>query len=329
MFDATVREGVLRLRRPETRWLSTGWNGGRSRGGTAYNVSVPEGFDRTDLGAYREERLARAGVADDGDPPTLFTGVSMKHARGARRGPVVAYATAGLSNPAMLPVDPTGTANDDDAGSSEPDAEAPVEAPTEGPPRRPGTVNLIVGTTRRLADGAAPLPDRRRALAEADALLDEVTEIAGWYATLRSLVDDDPDDLTRVERLLHGFGYALAHGLFLGASSPKRVVRRLRLAYRSVGVDIDETESEAGAERTTFTCPYRDVGARIYGDKWVCHEKLDRVDDGYVTYLGERGIDYQRPRDCDGSERCYSTVARDGPELWWPKTPPAAVRARS
>jgi len=178
----------------------------------------------------------------------------------------------------------------------------------------------------RLADGAAPLPDRRRALAEADALLDEVTEIAGWYATLRSLVDDDPDDLTRVERLLHGFGYALAHGLFLGASSPKRVVRRLRLAYRSVGVDIDETESEAGAERTTFTCPYRDVGARIYGDKWVCHEKLDRVDDGYVTYLGERGIDYQRPRGCDEGEGCYSTVARDGPELWWPKTPPAAVR---
>ncbi|ELZ38011.1 adenosylcobinamide amidohydrolase [Halorubrum saccharovorum DSM 1137] len=154
MFDATVREGVLRLRRPETRWLSTGWDGGRSRGGTAYNVSVPEGFDRTDLGAYREERLARAGFADDGDPPTLFTGVSMAHARGARRGPVVAYATAGLSNPAMLPVDPTGTANDD-AGSSEPDAEAPVEAPTGEPARRPGTVNLILGTTRRLADGAA------------------------------------------------------------------------------------------------------------------------------------------------------------------------------
>jgi hypothetical protein len=181
----------------------------------------------------------------------------------------------------------------------------------------------------RLSDGAAPLPEKRRALAEADEATDAVAEIAGWYATLRSMLDDDPDDLTRFERLLHGFGYALAHGLFLGASSPERVVRRLRLAYRSVGVDIEETASEAGAERTAFTCPYRGVGARIYGDKWVCHEKLDRVDDGYVTYLAERGIDYQRPRDCDGSERCYSTVARDGPELWWPKTAPAAVRARS
>ncbi|MFC7185553.1 hypothetical protein [Halorubrum yunnanense] len=181
----------------------------------------------------------------------------------------------------------------------------------------------------RLSDGATPLSERRRALAAADETTDAVTEIAGWYATLRSMLDDDPDDLTRFERLLHGFGYALAHGLFLGASSPERVVRRLRLAYRSVGVDIDETESEAGGERTTFSCPYRGVGARVYGEKWVCHEKLDRVDDGYVTYLAERGIDYQRPRDCDGSERCYSTVARDGPELWWPKTAPAAVRARS
>ena len=181
----------------------------------------------------------------------------------------------------------------------------------------------------RLSDGAAPLPKRRRALAAADETATGVTEIAGWYATLQSMLDDDPDDLTRGERLLHGFGYVLAHGLFLGASSPKRVVRRLRLAYRSVGVDVDETESEAGAERTTFTCPYRNVGARRYGEKWMCHEKLDRVDDGYVTYLAERGIDYQRPRGCDEGERCFSTVARDGPELWWPKTAPAALGARS
>ena len=154
MFDAAVREGVLRLRRPETRWLSTGWDGGRSRGDAVYNVSVPEGFDRTDLGAYRDERLARAGfkregdAGRDGDPPALFTGVSMHHARGARFGPVVACATAGLSNPAMLPMDPAGATDGTDA--SGPDA----EAPTDDPPR-PGTVNLIVGTTRRLADGAA------------------------------------------------------------------------------------------------------------------------------------------------------------------------------
>ena len=177
----------------------------------------------------------------------------------------------------------------------------------------------------RLSDGAAPLPERRRALAEADSLLGEVGAISEWYAALRSLVDDDPAGLTRFERLLHDFGYAFAHGLFLGASSPDDVVRRLRLAYRSVGVDIDDTDSEAGAERTTFTCPYRNVGAGVCGEKWVCHEKLDRVDDGYVTYLAERGIDYQRPRDCTETEQCYSTVARDGPELWWPKTAPAAL----
>ncbi|MGQ3328521.1 adenosylcobinamide amidohydrolase [Halorubrum sp. FL23] len=151
MFDATVREGVLRVRRPETRWLSTGWNGGRSRGDAAYNASVPEGFDRTDLGAYRDERLARARFETGTAPPTLFTGVSMSHARGARLGPVIAYATAGLSNPATLPMEPERAAADADAGGTERDA----ATPTSEPSRRPGTVNLIVGTTRRLADGAA------------------------------------------------------------------------------------------------------------------------------------------------------------------------------
>jgi hypothetical protein len=181
----------------------------------------------------------------------------------------------------------------------------------------------------RLSDGAAPLPEKRRALATADSLLDSVTQIAGWYETVRSMLDDDPDELTRFERLLHGFGYVFAHGLFLGVSSPDRIARRLRLAYRSVGVDIDETAVDVGAERTTFTCPYRNVGAGQCGEKWVCHEKLDRVDDGYVTYLAERGIDYQRPRACSATDQCYSTVARDGPEHWWPKTPPAELCALS
>ena len=156
MFEATVRDGVLRLRRPGTRWLSTGWDGGRSRGAAAYNVTVPEGFDRTDLGAYRDERLARAGFkkergakdGDEADPPTLFTGVSMDHARGARFGPVVAYATVGLSNPAMLPMDPAGEPGDG-GPVREPGATAAESS------RRPGTVNLVCGTTRRLAAGAA------------------------------------------------------------------------------------------------------------------------------------------------------------------------------
>ena len=170
MFEATVREGVLRLRRPGTRWLSTGWDGGRSRGPVAYNVTVPEGFDRTDLAAYRDERLARAGFtgdaedrAEDADdrteeadtdrdaPPTLFTGVSMDHARGARLGSVVAYATVGLSNPATLPVEPEAASATETAGAVE---SRDATGRAEGRPD-PGTVNLIVGTTGRLAPGAA------------------------------------------------------------------------------------------------------------------------------------------------------------------------------
>jgi hypothetical protein len=177
----------------------------------------------------------------------------------------------------------------------------------------------------RLTDGAAPLPDRRADLLTAADELPEIGEVSVWYHDLRGLVDDDPADLTIFERALHDFGYVVAHGLFLGARAPETVVRRLRLAYRLVGVRIDDTES-GGGERTTFTCPYRTLGADRCGERWVCHEKLDRVDDGYVTYLGERGIDYQRPRGCANSEQCYSTVAREGPERWWPKTPPEAVR---
>jgi adenosylcobinamide hydrolase len=128
-FTATVREGVLRVRQPGARWLSTGWDGGYERADAAYNVTVPEGWERTDLTAYAAERRREAGFDDGG--PTLLTGVELQHARGARLGPVVAYATAGVSNPAVLPLPDGGTAT----------------AP------RPGTVNLVVGTTRALAEG--------------------------------------------------------------------------------------------------------------------------------------------------------------------------------
>jgi adenosylcobinamide hydrolase len=190
MFEATVRDDVLCLRRPGTRWLSTGWNGGRSRGAAAYNVTVPEGFERTDLGEYRDERLSRAGFERKNDPPTLFTGVAMEHARGARRGAVVAYATAGLSNPAMLPTDPAGEAADGaDAAADGPERDG--ETAAEGPPRRPGTVNLIVGTTRRLADGAAANLVAVAAEAKAATLL----ATAGVPGTTSDavVIADDPD----------------------------------------------------------------------------------------------------------------------------------------
>ncbi|MDX1744655.1 MAG: hypothetical protein R3324_01850, partial [Halobacteriales archaeon] len=99
--------------------------------------------------------------------------------------------------------------------------------------------------------------------------------------------------------------------LFLGARTPPAVVRRLRLAYRLVGVDIQRTETVDGTERTVFLCPYRNLLAGRYGEKWVCHEKLDRVDDGYVTWLARhRDIDYVRPQSCAEGECCFSEVSR-------------------
>lgn len=135
LFAATVADGILQVARPGTRWLSTGWDGGFQRAPVAYNVTVPEGWDRTDPGVYAAERRERAGFECPG--PTLLTGVEMTHARGARIDPVVAYATVGVSNPAALPMEPEGS----------------PEPPSRQEPNV-GTVNLLVGTTEPLTEAA-------------------------------------------------------------------------------------------------------------------------------------------------------------------------------
>lgn len=140
-YDVDRRNGVLAVSRPDTEWLSTGANGGRCHSQRAYNISVPDNWGYTDLTTYVDDRLERAGFdakTSSGDrPPALLTGVGVTDARGARCGSVVAYATAGISNPAALPMDPP--------GGSLPEAVDPAES---------GTVNLIVGTTRSLTEGA-------------------------------------------------------------------------------------------------------------------------------------------------------------------------------
>ncbi|PSP82491.1 adenosylcobinamide amidohydrolase [Halobacteriales archaeon QS_1_68_17] len=172
MIEHTVEAGVLRVGRAGARWLSTGVRGGIRVADAAYNVSVPADFDRSDLERYAAERLDRAGF--DGRGPVFLTGVDLAHARGARSGPVTVVATAGLSNPAALPLDGEAT----DAGDPDPDARNPVDpdgdARNSGHPdveggaldpedadsdhdaAPPGTVNLVVVTDRALDDGALP-----------------------------------------------------------------------------------------------------------------------------------------------------------------------------
>jgi len=161
MFETSVSEGVTRLRRPGARWLSTGFDGGERVADAAYNVTVPEGWDRTDLAAYVAERRAEAGFGGDADGPALLTGVAQRHARGARAGPVEAVVTAGLSNPAPL-VGESGTGGDPEPA----DGDDPDRPPT-------GTVNVVVGTTRSLAPGALPNLVAVAAAAKAATLLRE------------------------------------------------------------------------------------------------------------------------------------------------------------
>ncbi|MFC7129087.1 adenosylcobinamide amidohydrolase [Haloferax chudinovii] len=148
MFEATRRDGVCRLVRPNTRWLSTGYAGGESRGDAAFNVTVPEGWPETDLDAYVARRLSAAGFDERG--PTLLTGVGQEHARRARFGPVEVVATAGVSNPAELPM----ASGPSDRGDASPasDAAAGDDRGDRGDPV--GTVNVFVGTSRSLEPGA-------------------------------------------------------------------------------------------------------------------------------------------------------------------------------
>ena len=125
---------------------------------------------------------------------------------------------------------------------------------------------------------------------------EETTELDGPIASL-------------VSAILYAFGYLASFVLFVGASSREEIADRLRWAYRRVGVKIQDTESVDGTERTVFRCPYRNLGAARYGERRVCHDVLDRVDDGYVTALEQHwGIDYDRPRRCAGTACCHSEV---------------------
>lgn len=135
MPEITANEGVLQYTHSGARWLSTGWRGGYCVSSAAYNVSVPEQWEEVDLDAYATARRDRAGY--DASGPTLFTGVDLEHARGARCHPVEAVVTAGISNPAALPMEPT-----------------PDTTPRTDAKRKTGTVNIILSTTEALTDGA-------------------------------------------------------------------------------------------------------------------------------------------------------------------------------
>ena len=171
-FQAAVADGVCRFWRPHrsTRFLSTGFDGGECVASAAYNLTVPAGWGddgRRDLRAYVSKRVAAAGFDDDGvrtdeltqtdESPALLTGVDQRHARVARLDGATVLATAGVSNPAALPVPPvpaddpsTAEGRDERARRSEDRAERdrPVDRQVDG------TVNLLVGVDRPLGPGA-------------------------------------------------------------------------------------------------------------------------------------------------------------------------------
>ena len=185
-FQTVVADGVCRFWRPHrpTRFLSTGFDGGERVANAAYNVTVPTGWGddgHRDLRAYVSKRVTAAGFGSDsvtqtegstrtGDrerpakPPALLTGVDQQHARVARLEGATVLATAGVSNPAALPVPPAATddppaATDDPSvtgGRDERGRRSRDQAERDRPAgrRADGTVNLLVGVDRPLEPGA-------------------------------------------------------------------------------------------------------------------------------------------------------------------------------
>lgn len=229
MFETRTSEGVLSVRRPDARWLSTGWNGGEWRCDAAYNVSVPEGWERTDLGAYCATRRAAAGFETDG--PTLLTGVDLVHARGARCGPVEAVVTAGVSNPAVLPMTPTGDRTDV-AGD------------------HVGTVNLVLGTTRNCTGGALANLLAVAVEAKTATLLAE-TGVPGT-TTDAAIVACDPDG-DPVEFT----GSATPVGTAARACVRDAVLASLRSRYADAEAPASVGEAEYGSTTTERATVYR------------------------------------------------------------------------
>lgn len=153
------RGSVIRISRPKTRWLHTGWRGGTWQTDYAYSVSVPSDWAGSDVASDVMDRLIDVGFTDSG--PTLITGVASDHARVAIADDVEVLATAGLSNP------------------------------TNGvDPLAPGTVNLVVITELALVDGARA--NLLAMVAEAKAMtLDRLAGVSGT-STDAIIVGDNP-----------------------------------------------------------------------------------------------------------------------------------------
>ncbi|RNJ25572.1 adenosylcobinamide amidohydrolase [Halosegnis longus] len=225
MYRSDRRAGVCRLHGPATRWLSAGFDGGYAEGTSAYNVTVPEGFDRTDLATYARERRREAEF-DDG--PTLLTGVEQQHARGTRLDSVTAVATAGVSNPAGLPMDPDGEPAEPNAGDT---------------PPNPGTVNVLLATTRRLPDGALASLLALVAETKAATLLHE-TGVPGTTSDaviVGSARDGDPAQFA---------GSATAVGRAARACVREAVRESLASRYADTALPKSVADAEYGVETT-------------------------------------------------------------------------------
>jgi len=266
VFDATVSDGVCRLQRPDTRFLSTGFDGGEVVADAAYNVTVPEGWPEQPLQPYVERRLADAGFGGGSgteSPPVLLTGVDQRHAHRARHGSVEAVATAGLSNPAQLPVEDAAVdaATVDGANSAhEGDAAdgAAAGAPTTRDGNQIGTVNVFVGTTRSLAPGALPNLVAVAAEAKATTLL-ATTGFPGSTSDA-VVVGSDPDGAAASFS-----GAATAVGASARACVRDATISALESRY---GDDLDATlpASVTEAEHGVVTDEAATVASIVGGD---------------------------------------------------------------
>ena len=112
-----------------------------------------------------------------------------------------------------------------------------------------------------------------------------------------------------LKNYLRAFGYLIAPFLFLGANDEETIAERLRFAYKLVGVKVIKVISQNSTEIMIFLCPYRNLS--ITGKpKEICHQILDKVDEGYADFLRRKNIRYSGPKSYGKTDYCFSKVSK-------------------
>ncbi|KUG51156.1 hypothetical protein AVL62_13025 [Serinicoccus chungangensis] len=145
-------------------WVALGSasvGGGLVRPRWVTNLMVEDGFDRTDLAAYADERAGELGLTGPGT--TLLTAADVRQVESAEVGGVACWATVGVTKPTWAVAPARGADAPREDRAPRPDQPRQGRRPAPGRPRGeqvgeapppPGTINIVVALPVALSTSA-------------------------------------------------------------------------------------------------------------------------------------------------------------------------------